>query len=65
MSALSSSAHLWSMPILGFKDISGADIGLLIKEQDDASKSNDTRIPQWNVRVAALTSSEKNPAYSQ
>ena len=30
--------------ILGFNDISGADIGLLIKDKDDTSKSNDIRI---------------------
>ncbi|WON74485.1 EAL domain-containing protein [Nitrosospira sp. Is2] len=46
--------------ILGFKNISGADIGLLIKESGDSSSSHDSRISKWKVRVAALTSSEKN-----
>ena len=46
--------------ILGFKNISGADIGLLIKEQSDVANGNDARIPKWKVRIAALTSSEKN-----
>ncbi|MDQ3186584.1 MAG: EAL domain-containing protein [Pseudomonadota bacterium] len=48
--------------VLGFKNISGADIGLLIKEQSGAPKSNEVRISNWGVRVAALTSSEKNRA---
>ncbi|MEP6878094.1 MAG: EAL domain-containing protein [Nitrosospira sp.] len=46
--------------ILGFNDISGADIGLLIKDKDDASKSNDIRISNWDVRITALTNRERN-----
>ena len=46
--------------ILGFKNISGADIGLLIKEQNDMTGSNDARIGKWKVRIAALTNSEQN-----
>ncbi|MBA4143157.1 MAG: EAL domain-containing protein [Nitrosospira sp.] len=46
--------------VLGFKNISGADIGLLIKEQYDVSRNTRPRIPNWNVRIAALTDSEKN-----
>lgn len=46
--------------VLGFKNISGADIGLLIKEQGSAPKSNDMRIPGWNIRIAALTNSKSN-----
>ncbi|SCX82495.1 PAS domain S-box-containing protein/diguanylate cyclase (GGDEF) domain-containing protein [Nitrosospira sp. Nl5] len=48
--------------ILGFKNISGADIGLLIKEQSGVPKGSDARISNWGVRVAALTSSERNRA---
>lgn len=48
--------------VLGFKAISGADIGLLIKEPGGVAKGKDVRIPNWEVRVAALTSSERNRA---
>ncbi|MGH8685334.1 MAG: EAL domain-containing protein, partial [Nitrosospira sp.] len=48
--------------VLGFKTISGADIGLLIKEPGGVAKGNDVRISNWEVRVAALTSSERNRA---
>lgn len=48
--------------VLGFKAISGADIGLLIKEPGGVAKGNDVRISNWGVRVAALTSSERNRA---
>lgn len=46
--------------VLSFKDISGADIGLLIKDQDEVSKSSDIRISNWHVRIAALTNRERN-----
>ncbi|MDN5881849.1 MAG: EAL domain-containing protein [Nitrosospira sp.] len=53
--------------ILGFENISGADIGLLIKvpgKVPDGSREVDggdgLRIPNWGVRIAALTASEKN-----
>ncbi len=46
--------------VLGFHNISGADIGLLIKDHDDVPKSNDIRIPNWSVRITALTNREKN-----
>lgn len=48
--------------VLGFKAISGADIGLLIKEPGGVAKGNDARISNWEVRIAALTSSERNRA---
>ena len=50
--------------VLGFENIAGADIGLLIQEQGGAPESNGNvmRIPGWNTRVAALTNSEKNLA---
>lgn len=46
--------------ILGFNDISGADIGLLIKDREDTPKNNDIRIPNWSVRINALTNRERN-----
>jgi diguanylate cyclase (GGDEF)-like protein/PAS domain S-box-containing protein len=39
--------------ILGFKDISGANIALLIGEKADAGGSNKIKIPDWDVSVAA------------
>lgn len=48
--------------VLGFKNISGADIGLFIKEQDNAPKNHGMRISNWGVRIAALTSKERNLA---
>jgi diguanylate cyclase (GGDEF)-like protein/PAS domain S-box-containing protein len=39
--------------ILGFKDISGADIALLIGEKADVSGSNKVKISDWDVNVAA------------
>ncbi|SOD42244.1 bifunctional diguanylate cyclase/phosphodiesterase [Nitrosovibrio sp. Nv4] len=39
--------------VLGFKDISGADIGLLIQEPGNTPKNNEKRIPSWDVRIAA------------
>ena len=39
--------------VLGFKNISGADIGLLISEHDSDRKSTEMIIPHWNVRIAA------------
>lgn len=50
--------------VLGFENISGADIGLLIQERDGipASGSSPMRIQSWKARVAALTNSEINLA---
>jgi diguanylate cyclase (GGDEF)-like protein/PAS domain S-box-containing protein len=39
--------------VLGFKDISGAHIGLLLKEQGNKVKNNDMKIANWNFQVAA------------
>lgn len=47
--------------VLGFKNISGADIGLLISEPDSDRKSTEMIIPHWNVRIAAH-SKEMNTA---
>ena len=47
--------------VLGFKNISGADIGLLISEHDSDRKSTEMIIPHWNVRIAAH-SKEMNTA---
>lgn len=46
--------------VLGFKNISGADIGLLIREQTSSPQA--MGIPSWRVRIAALTGREKNLA---
>lgn len=51
--------------VLGFENISGADIGLLIKDQNkeqNGSLGNSVRIPNWAVRIAALTNSDRNRA---
>ncbi|SCX42242.1 PAS domain S-box-containing protein/diguanylate cyclase (GGDEF) domain-containing protein [Nitrosospira sp. Nsp1] len=47
--------------VLGFKDVSGADISLLIREHDGDRKSTEMIIPGWNVRIAAH-SKEMNTA---
>ncbi|SHL12236.1 PAS domain S-box-containing protein/diguanylate cyclase (GGDEF) domain-containing protein [Nitrosospira sp. Nsp11] len=47
--------------VLGFKDISGADISLLTSEHDSDRKSTEMIIPHWNVRIAAH-SKEMNTA---
>ncbi len=39
--------------ILGFKDISGADIALLIQQKADVRKNNEVTISNWDVTVAA------------
>lgn len=39
--------------VLGFKDISGSHIGLLLKEQGNRASSSDMRIANWNFQVAA------------
>lgn len=48
--------------VLGFENIAGADIGLLVREQGSVSANTDNamRIPGWNTRVAALTNSAAN-----
>ncbi len=50
--------------VLGFENIAGADIGLLIQEQGSApaDNANGMRVPGWNARVAALTNSERSLA---
>lgn len=50
--------------MLWFENIAGADIGLLIQEQDSITEDigNAMQVPGWNARVAALTNSEKNLA---
>lgn len=45
---------------LAFKRISGADIGLLIKEQNNILLQNDFDFLRWNVHVSALTNKERN-----
>jgi diguanylate cyclase (GGDEF)-like protein/PAS domain S-box-containing protein len=45
---------------LAFKRISGADIGLLIKEPNDVLLQNDFDLLRWNVHVSALTNKERN-----
>jgi diguanylate cyclase (GGDEF)-like protein/PAS domain S-box-containing protein len=39
--------------VLGFKDISGAHIGLLMKERGSMSGNNGTKIENWNFQLAA------------
>ena len=39
--------------VLGFKDISGAHIGLLMKDQGNKVNNNDMKIANWNFQVAA------------
>lgn len=45
---------------LAFKRISGADIGLLIKEPDNVLLQNDFDLLRWNVHISALTNKERN-----
>jgi len=44
---------------LAFKRIAGADIGLLIKEQNSLLQ-NDFDFLRWNIHISALTNKEKN-----
>ena len=48
--------------VLGFENIAGADIGLLIREKEKAPGSLNAgmRVLGWSARVAALTNSERN-----
>lgn len=46
--------------ILRFNDIPGADIGLLIKDREDTPKNNGIGIPNWSVRINAITNRERN-----
>lgn len=50
--------------VLGFKDISGAHIGLLMKERGNKSGNNSVKIENWNFQVAAH-SKEMNVAILQ
>ena len=45
---------------LAFKRIAGADIGLLIKEQNNLLLHNDFDFLRWNVHIPALTNKERN-----
>ncbi len=46
---------------LAFKRVSGADIGLFVKDRGNPRKvDNDMHIPQWGIHVTALTNKEKN-----
>ncbi|MDP1558797.1 MAG: EAL domain-containing protein [Nitrosomonas sp.] len=46
---------------LGFKSVSGADVGLFISEPDGgASRQDEALIAEWGVRITALTNKEKN-----
>lgn len=44
---------------LAFKRLSGADMGLLIKEQDNL-KQGDSDFWHWDIYISALTSKERN-----
>ena len=46
--------------VVGFKNISGADIGLLVKDEGSGAKNNDIKIPNWGIRITILTNREKN-----
>lgn len=46
--------------ILKFKSISDADIGLLVKPQEDFSNNDNTLMPDWGVRIIALTNRQIN-----
>ncbi len=45
---------------LAFKRIFGADIGLLIKKQDNLSLQDDLETLQWDFQISALTNRERN-----
>jgi diguanylate cyclase (GGDEF)-like protein/PAS domain S-box-containing protein len=47
--------------LLAFKRMSGADIGLLLHDQDEQHEFHDALyIHQWNTRIIALTNRERN-----
>ncbi len=45
---------------LGFKRTFDSDIGLFLKEKKYTIKHNDVWFPDWEIRLAALTSRDKN-----
>lgn len=45
---------------LKFKSISDADIGLFVKPQEDFSNDSNTLMPDWGVRIIALTNRKIN-----
>ncbi|MGG7056192.1 EAL domain-containing protein [Nitrosomonas sp. ANs5] len=50
---------------LNFRRASGSDIGLFIKQKEnayDTPSDTNMRIPEWNVRITALTDSKRNLA---
>lgn len=50
---------------LNFRRASGSDIGLFIKQRgnaNDTPSDTDMHIPEWNVRITALTDSKRNLA---
>ena len=46
--------------VLGFKNMSGDDMGLLVKDGSSVYQSNKMKIQNWNVYVTALTNSKQN-----
>ena len=46
--------------LLAFKRISGADIGLFIKGQDNLPDHDDVGVSHWNIHISALTNKERN-----
>lgn len=45
---------------LGFKSVSGADVGLFINDQEDILAHDDSQVPEWNIRITALTNKKIN-----
>lgn len=45
---------------LAFKQVAGADIGLFLNNQDSFLTHSDFQIPQWKIRITALTDRERN-----
>ncbi len=46
--------------VLGFKKMSGDDMGLLVKDSNGVTQSNKMKIQNWNIYVTALTNSKQN-----
>lgn len=46
--------------VVGFKNISGADIGLFVRDEGNTGKNSDIKIPNWGIRITILTNREKN-----
>lgn len=45
---------------LRFKSVSGSDVGLFVTEQGTEPRLSDTLMPNWGIRITALTNKEKN-----